>query len=373
VCVPAVVLVGVASFCVWAQPPDEPTHPANGPWAAGHHATWRNFYDIDVVDAIASRIYAEADLTRAVGEAAVDFEVARRLRAETVRRQIQNSVLRVKAYWDRRSIMEAELLKRRYDELKVQRRRASKTWGMLKDFPYFAPARITNGDALNFLLHRLAVTLLAYEFTGNSSADALRKDKDLRLTPEVLHALRLRQAQAGGKVLVFRADEHEGMNLDWWPAALRLPVFRPLRERVQAARERVLQLPADDEESLFAALQELDTALLQLVDQFEKYYTRDRIFERGYSSWAEYKTADAFLKNLVGEVGRIRQTGRPPKVPGPQRFCGGNVVDLIKHMCENGLEFAPALPGDEFAYFKVFKQLRDLYVVAVSSDSIQSE
>ncbi len=80
----------------------------------------------------------------------------------------------------------------------------------------------------------------------------------------------------------------------------------------------------------------------------------------------------AFLQTLSGEIRRMEKLG--PGKAGTQTlvFQGSELPELLAHMVRNGLEFAPAQPGDEQAYENVFLMLRDLYV-AFEADNPQNE
>ncbi len=158
-------------------------------------------------DAISSRVYAQAELIRAGGAADVDYATARAIRAVAVRQEIANSVERVRAYWDRKAIGEAELMKRAYHHLESKRKRNTQMWDRLKNHPDLNGPGIVNGTALNFLLHRLSGTVLAYEFSNPDAKSASSVAGQLQLTSKTLHGLNLRQALSNGERLVFRADE----------------------------------------------------------------------------------------------------------------------------------------------------------------------
>ena len=47
------------------------------------------------------------------------------------------------------------------------------------------------------------------------------------------------------------------------------------------------------------------------------------------------------------------------------RFQGDSVAQLLQHMMNKGLEFAPPEPGDEAVYRRVFSAVRALYLKTV--------
>ena len=93
---------------------------------------------------------------------------------------------------------------------------------------------------------------------------------------------------------------------------------------------------------------------------------------KSQQAWVACNDGKAFMQTLAGEIRRMEKLG--PGQAGPQTlvYQGSELPELLAHMVRNGLEFAPAKPGDEQAYQQVFHMLRDLYV-AFESDAAQNE
>ena len=321
-------------------------------------------------DAISSRVYAQAELIRAGGAADVDYATARAIRAVAVRQEIANSVERVRAYWDRKAIGEAERMKRAYHHLESKRKRNSQTWDRLKNHPDLNGPGIVNGTALNFLLHRLSGTVLAYEFANKDAKSASQLVSQLQLTSKTLHGLNLRQAVPGGERLVFRADEGIGLRVDWWPPSLRDPALVSQRSGFEKSRQ-ALVTDAKDGTISDEAIAALDVALLDLREAFERRSTRDERFRDGMKSWQMHKQADVFIKSLAGEIGRVRNTADASAFDGSLRFDGRDLISLLKYMSRNGLDFAPASPGEEDAYYATFAMMRDLFVTVTEDEGLE--
>jgi hypothetical protein len=319
--------------------------------------------------AISAQIHAEANFLRAYGEAAVDLQVARNYRAKAVSMEIQNSVDYTKAYWERRSINEAERLKRHVTAAKKQSKRDSHFWNHLKNHPDLAVAAIPDGRALNFLLDRMAGGVLAYHFSAGNDEASLDALRQLEITPEVLGQLRVRQDTAGGGRTVFRLDEGKPLDVDWWPAALRGGTFKIERTRFEKARAVLMASETDEslDDNLKAVFQTYDA----LVEAFHKHHTRS-VRLKSVHDHREYGLAKRFLQSLAGELYRIRSVGAKALNDDSMKFEGDNLVALLTHMSRNGLEFAPAQPGDEPAYHQVFHMMRDVFV-AVSDDAKASK
>lgn len=311
---------------------------------------------------ISAQIEAESSFLRAYGEAAVDLEVAKNYRAKAVALEIKNSVDYTKAYWERRSINEAERLKRHITIAQKRTVRDSHFWNHLKNHPDLAVAAVPDGRALNFLLDRMAGGVLAYQFSSGSDQSSLAGMEQLIITPEVLSQLRVRQDNTGGGRTVFRLDEGKPLDVDWWPAALRGSTVK--FERTQFEKARALLMISESEESLENNLKVVYQTYDELVEAFHKQNTR-AVRLKSIHDHREYGLAKRFLQSLAGELYRIRSVGVKALKDDSMRFQGNNLIALLTHMSRNGLEFAPALPGEEAAYHQVFHMMRDVFVAVV--------
>lgn len=310
--------------------------------------------------ALSAEINAEANMLMAYGEAAVDFEVARNYRAQAVSLEIKNSVDYVKAYWDRRSIIEAEKLKRHVTVAGKQDLMNSHVWKRLRDLPELSVESVQNGTALNFLLDRMAGGVLAYRFSaGDGNGTDLAKLEQLDLSPATLKQLRVRQELASGGRTIFRLNEGKPLDVNWWPSALRAGHFQS--ERKEFEQSRSLMFASTDEESLEKNLKATFQAYDKLTAAFHAHHTRG-VRLKSVQDHREYGLAKRFLQSVAGELYRIREVGVKALNNDSLRFDGKNLIALLTHMSRNGLEFAPALPGEEPAYQQIFHMMRDLYV-----------
>lgn len=310
------------------------------------------------VTAISAQIHAEADFFRAYGDMAVDLAAADEIRAQARQLEIQNSVDAVRAYWERRSIIEAERLKRKKTLVQRQEIRNSHLWKRLKDHPELSTGAVENGTALNFLLNRLAGGVLAYSFSPGNDGTGIELLDQLQLSPETVHQLRVKQDLFNGSTTVFRLDEGAPLELNWWPGALRASELKRPRTQFETARAAALQSSPED---LDDKLKELFAAYDALSSAFRSHYTRS-VRLRSVNACTEYNQANRFLQGLLGEMQRIRNVGPKALKDDSLRFEGNNLVGLLTHMSRNGLEFAAPMPGDEPAYHQVFHMMRDLYV-----------
>lgn len=316
---------------------------------------------------ISAEIHATADLVRAYGEATVDDAAAREIRSRAVKQEIENSVEFVRAYWERRSINEAERLKRYVSPLQRAKKQNSKTWERLRDHPELNGPAIAEGTALNFLLNRLASSVLAYQLTSTSRAGELKESDELRLNEEVLHRLRLKRDSTDGKAVIFRADEGVTLAIDWWPYALRGEEFKRERRDYEQARAAVV-LAGRNGKDAHAEIGKLLKAYDQLDAAFRKQNDRESRL-KNQAAFRHYTTARQFLQGLAGEVLQFQVAGGARALEDNLQFRGNQLIALLTHMSRNGLEFAPALPGDEAAYRMLFHMMRDVYVAVADDDT----
>jgi hypothetical protein len=67
-------------------------------------------------------------------------------------------------------------------------------------------------------------------------------------------------------------------------------------------------------------------------------------------AFSQYSEAKRFLNQLDDGIKAFRQPDVLNFVNGKYNLKGTTIADVVKHMSENGLVFAPATPGDEAAY-----------------------
>lgn len=334
-----------------------------------YRRSYGNYYG--AVDALASRVFAQAEFLRASGEASVNYATAREIRAQAVRLEIENSVLRIEAYWERKAIGEAERYKRRTNLLDSKRRQNSKTWDRLKNHPDLNGPAIANGRALNFLLHRLSASILAYEYSHDYSGDGDRVAEQLALPPKMMVGLQLRQHLPNGKSLIFTADDPAPLKVDWWPYTLRGDELESYRDDFAKQRQLVVKEARAGKISN-KSLRAINQSFMNLSDEFHKQNNKAKRHSSGFRSWEQYKQADSFLKSMWGEIGRLQSVEDISFLDDELQFDtdrdGGNLVSLLKFMSRNGLDFAPSKPGGENSYHFVFAMMRDLYANVADDD-----
>ena len=325
----------------------------------------------DTLELLLKQVQLQERYARAYSETMI----ARQLGAIAIREELKTSIDRVKATWEKRSIAEAEIMKRAYNQLKSQKVRNKKAWDRYENHPELSGSAIVKGSALNFLLHRLSRSILAYDVSVHQVD--LRESKELELSPATLHDLNLKQSTVTGEQLVFRADEGVSLNMDFWPYSLREEKFTASREALVAKRN-LIELQLKNGKATMQDVDDLEKLLDRLEHSFRRDAARNNPAKGGFASFKRFQMAQAFLTGLRSEIHRVQDTGNLKTFAGEMRFDinthGSNVVDLVRFMARYGLEFAPAAPGGEASYQQVFGMIRDLYTTVAAEDaSIQVE
>jgi hypothetical protein len=287
-----------------------------------------------------------------------------------VQQQIANSVAYVRAYYEKKAIYESEKAKRHVAPLDEQKIANSKTWGWLKDHPEMTGTSIIDGKAQNFLLHRLAGTMLALKFSpGDQPVDAAMLQQ-LKLAPELVHQLKLRQDLPNGERLEFRADEGTALSSDWWPFALRGDEFATRRAAFDKARRAAVDESQKGQISN-KALNDLMSALNDIDAEFQRRFDKTTRVKTPLN-FQRFLTAQRYIQSQAAQIARMQSTGDASAFDGSLKFQANDLVALLTYMSRHGLEFAPAKPGEEAAYHNLFHMMRDLYVtIADNDESIQ--
>ncbi len=299
------------------------------------------------------QIHAEACYFAAYGDAVESMAVARKINAEAVALEIQNSIDAVDAYFKRRELNSAyrdyyinpETVERRHQD-RLKRNVDERYQSLLK------------GDVtktMNWLLQELAGPVIACQVSPGARALA-DVQLDPKLTPNDLKLIRL--TDGGGK-LVFAANDGQVL-MPSWPLALQAAEFEPLRRQYEQARDTAVDDAKTDGAIGFETANALRESVIALMVALEAAYPPETRAE--FSKFDLYYTSKRYLQALWGGVHRATTTKDPSALSGGLRFEGDSLVSLLQHMCGSGLAFAPPEPGGEGVYKKLFHGMRNLYV-----------
>jgi hypothetical protein len=145
-----------------------------------------------------------------------------------------------------------------------------------------------------------------------------------------------------------------------WPTALAGSDYAPKREGLAALVQEALR------QVEFNSRVEAGT-IRQLTVGLDKLRTQLRKNGRDLSA-AEYIEAKKFLADFDDAVTALRQGDVANQVTGQALLKAKTVRELVKQMTEQGLQFAPAVAGDESAYLALHQRLVEHDLAAQSKD-----
>ena len=329
--------------------------------------------------AVTSRIYAQAALIRAQGDATVDVAHARNLHADAYSKELDNWKKELRIYWERKTLAEQKKLEldhvrqiARMKYLNDQKWQNSRLWDRLKNHPELSGPNIRNGNALNFLLARLAASSLPYQFDPETSRFGQEALEQLDLNKDLLGNITLKQGP-----FKFAASHTVDGTISLWPYLLRWDEFKASRAAFEEARVAVVQESEAQGQASVDRIQRMQTELLKLTKEFHSSAKVQQWIEQRHR-FTHFYAGERFLRELDREIVQLEKTGDIRPLSGQGRYDpendGKHVVSLLCFMNRNGVEFAPATPGSEFAYHNMFVLMRGLYLtVAEDDDSLKPE
>jgi hypothetical protein len=309
---------------------------------------------------LSDQINAEANYVAACGYMARSVAEARKINAEAVAVEIQNSVEFVKAYYEGRRIHDEEWKKKHPDEWEREEKLQAKMRKRVNE-QYQYILKHGDGsmtDVLNWLLQELSnsVTSLQYVFNGKSP---LQPEADVKLTAEELRLIQLTDGGHGGSRLVFSPADGSVL-MPKWPLALRGHECDAARDQFDRARNAVVKdvqakrtISAEDQDKLIQAVNGLYVAL-------DVAYPSERRLK--HAEFLDYSAGKQFIQSLVAATHRVITINDASVLNGQLRFQGGSLFALVQHMHRNGLQFAKPQPGAERVYRTMFENLRAMYV-----------
>lgn len=316
--------------------------------------------------ALSAQIMANAEYVRAAGEYNRDTAEALSIRQDAIAKSIINRKEWVKAFFEIKELNHAKRMEHFLTANEQLNRRNTKSWELLRDNPEVTGPAITDGRALNFLLDRLAGTVLAYQISSSSQPRIEESNPRLTLDPKLIHGLQVRRDLPGGRELTFRIDEGVPLKKEWWPFALTGDEYASLRTNYDEARKEVL-LAARNGAETHRAARKLSRAFGELDAAFRKNNDRETRF-KSTAQWQQQERGRLFLKSLAREVVQLQESAGG-LAEDDLRFQGKNVFALLTHMSRNGLRFAAAAPNDTRSYHQLFHLMRDMYVNVADDDS----
>jgi hypothetical protein len=371
---PVLVFTSTLANGILCQRTDAQTVVAGAPYRIPERVYWGAY---DPYYSITARVYAQADLIRAQGDAAIGYATARNLNAEAYSQELDNWQKEVRVYWDRKIIAEQKELElghvkqiARMKYLNDRKWQNSREWDRLKNHPELSATRIASGSALNFLLSRLAASSLPYKFDSSSSLYSREALNELPLDKDWFRHIKLKQG-----AFTFNANQPVQKEINFWPYLLRWEEFDVARTAFEKARVVAVAEAESKGQVSVAAIQKMQHELMSLTNKFHSSSSVDQWIKK-HRRYSQFVSSDRFLRELDREIVRVEKTGDIRPFRGQNSFDpvsdGDHLIGLLCYINRNGIEFAPADPGSEFAYHNLFVLMRSVYLTVAESDqSIQ--
>ncbi len=298
-------------------------------------------------------IFEQAELLRAE---------ARLINAEAYSKEMDNEVKRVSTFFERRRLNREGRDAEHTDFLEHQEKYREQQSRIIRaNLDDALGADLS--DELNFMLRELMRD--GYSLFMSRHPDSLIGSPDnIPLSADDRHQIRVSEGKvAGGGSLVFRVDKAQVLETQW-PMTLLEERFDVRRDAFEEARESAL----GDLKIVKEVTRDSRTRLMNAVDQLTAEltaYLRERRKSLSPRDLLEYVEAVGFLRSLDKSTYRLIKTQGTAAFDESYRFQGKNVGELLQHLVQKGLEFAPAEPGGEVVYRKVYDCMRTFYLQLV--------
>jgi hypothetical protein len=168
---------------------------------------------------------------------------------------------------------------------------------------------------------------------------------------ELLEKINITSGKAGGNLGVIRDGKV------WWPLILRRSEFDTLRTHFDDLLAKAV--------SQAQAGQPISADVLEMLIQRQRDLSNaltDRARKLGDgANWSplQYSNAKSFLNQVNDAMTVLQQADAADFLGGKLAAKGRTVNELVQHMKDNGLFFAPATPGKETAYTALHRKLAD--------------
>jgi len=302
-------------------------------------------------------IEAQADLVYSQGQFLESAAIARRIHAEAYAQEIQNSIEEVKAYFERRRINRETVLAEkgnRPDIIRAKKQEAMESYIKKDLHELLKQADVTK--QLNWLLAELCGPAMSVQYLGRG--DSLPELND-SLSEDAKAQIWLTDGGSAGRRLEFKLSDGKVLDTPW-PSGLRRERFESLRKEFEAARDELIKEIEANGQVSDATRDRLMLATNQLLVTLEEAFPD--VDRKDSSIFLEYHAARLYLKSLVGQVNRAISTNDRTVFTGALRFQGTTILELIQHMYQSGLMFAPHKEGGERVYKNLVQSLRNLYI-----------
>jgi len=278
-----------------------------------------------------------ADIINAQGRFMVTREQSFGIREQTRQANIDTR-RRIFDEWQYERANTPSLEDLREQDIRMARRRA------LNDPPF---TEILAGTSLNTLLDQLKTA----QGTGARGTNVAMDDETLKRVNVT--------SGSGGNIGLLKND-----GFLQWPLPLRAEDFNAEREAITKALPKLVQDASTNGHVDAGTLKAAQSNLDKLNERLS-----EKVGDLGTSQYIESRRYLNFLSQGLQALGNEDVANY-----FNQKFTakGKTVAELVKHMSDKGLRFAPATPGDEAAYRAMHQALTN-YVLSVSQNVAEKD
>jgi len=307
---------------------------------------------------LSTYIDAQARRAVAIGDFLESQAIARKIHLEADRMAMENSVLYVETYFERRKLNREYRDAERIDYRESQILRT-------ENFQ----RRIQNGekggnltDEINFMM----ACLLADPETSREillvDDSPLAGPHNLKLTPNDLTHILLKTRHGGGGSRPFRASDPQVVS-NHWPRVFLRDEFSAERAAYNKVRDRALQEIRTGELSV-QTLEALQKQLKLLEQKFERVYVYElRKDSLDLATFVALKESGRnFLRGQAAGALRAFKVGDVSSYTDDLRFDGDALVELMRHCSQRDLALAAPEPADEAVYSRIHQNIRGMYL-----------
>ncbi|HVC98206.1 MAG TPA: hypothetical protein VND64_31335 [Pirellulales bacterium] len=311
---------------------------------------------------LSNQIYADARML-------INLGVARKLHAEAASMEMDNAVKWVNTYFERRRLNSEARAAENPSYLDKSEKR-QQTYRRIHE-KSLLPLNSDLSDDLNWMLREILANTSFAEFMSDTPNSMISSEHNAELTTAERHQIWLTEGKlAGEKAIKIRADTAEVLEANW-PPVLRDKKFQAARKAFENAREWAIAELKNDKELTEKGAERLMAAVDRLTAELTAEYPRERFKTISPRDWLDYDRAKRRLQELAGSIYRLIETNSAVAFDDSYRFQGKSVAELLQHMMSRGLEFAPADPGGEAAYKKLYNSVRGFYLQLVPDPNKQ--
>ncbi len=299
-------------------------------------------------------VEAEAKYIAAQGAFLESAAIARKINAEAVALEIQNSVNYVNAYFKRQELNKEwrhKLNPLEYESHLEMQKKLKEVMAQRID-QYFIDT--LKGDVtaeLNYMLQ--ALYFVQYMSPGDL------EPLDSQLTKDQLKQIFVTDGGPGNSKLVFTLGNGEILKMPW-PYALRGSQFQAERNNYELSREALIKEIQEKGRASPENGEQLRKSVIQLWAALETAYPEEKRMEPAV--FLEYNSAKGFLQSTLVQVNRAVTTNDDSIFKGSSIFNGETLLGLLQHMSKRGLMFDRPQPGGEGVYHSLFTDMRELYL-----------